>query len=267
MKSNATATLIASVLLSSLTASAQDDDCRGGFLYTGQGNKITITTGDGIPDPIQVFPFRVRGDNFTFVITDSESTVLAYTTNNTIDLEGVFVGTCRVYGLAYSGTLDTEDEANLNINIQEVTTDGCTSVSRNFITIDRVADGAVDGGWLLDDKTGTGRVRVCLNDPEPFRVYSFNDAASSTSYSFVVTDDSGTVLTFPPGNQIDLSSAPPGICRVYGISHTGSLVQTTGINIKEVVSDTGVQDLSSNSVRATRVEDCNTRKSPRTPRR
>ena len=59
----------------------------GGYLWTQGGHKVRITAGDGIPDPFKVFPRHVQGENFTFVITDSDSNVLVYTKDNTFDLD------------------------------------------------------------------------------------------------------------------------------------------------------------------------------------
>ena len=115
---------------------------------------------------------------------------------------------------------------------------------------------SVDGGLILNDRNGRGSVRIYLGDesPNPFRVYTSNNSSTDTNYAFIITDAEGTVLAFPEGNVIDLSGAPPGTCRVYGISYTGNLDTTTGVHVSEVVSDSDNQSLSKNSIRADRLE-------------
>ena len=89
--------LVAGCAIAALGSVSAHAECRGGYLWSDQGQNITIIAGDGIPDPFQVFPLGVKGENFTFVITDSESNILVYPEGNTFDLEGAGVGKCLVY--------------------------------------------------------------------------------------------------------------------------------------------------------------------------
>ena len=72
----------------------------------------------------------------------------------------------------------------------------------------------------------------------------------------VIRDNQGNILGYPPGNDIDLSAAPPGLCLIYGVSFTGDLIQDGG-TIDTVQSTNGDADISRNAVRARRVETCN----------
>lgn len=235
--------------LAASTSSLAQDKLKAGFLWSDQGNSVSIIAGDNIPDPIRIFPLRVKSENFTFVITDSDRNVLTYTTNNVVDLDGAGTGLCRVYGFAYNGEFDFPT----GVNVDELKSSAESALSKNRVDIERLSDGAIDGGWVLNDRRGYGRVIVNLNkDPKPFRVYSYNEASSSTNYAYIITDNTGKVLGFPEENAIDLSSAPVGVCRVYGISFTGELNKTTGVSVEEVTSTENNQDLSSNWVTAVR---------------
>ncbi|MDF7823261.1 hypothetical protein P4B35_04500 [Pontiellaceae bacterium B12227] len=225
-------------------------DCNGGYLWTKGGQKVRITAGDGIPDPINVYPRHVKGQNFTFAITDSDSNVLVYTQDNTIDLEGAGAGTCRIYGIAYAGDFAMPT----GVSVHSLTASECLSVSRNSIAVVRTAAKVLDGGWIITDGRGRSSVKINLSNPYPVRAYSANKAAADSNYSYVITDNKGMVLAYPPANQFDFSGAPAGICRIYGVSHTGSLVDTTGISIQEVVSDEDQQQLSKNYIRVIRSE-------------
>lgn len=224
---------------------------KGGHLWSPSGHHVTITAGDDIPDPVSVFPIGVSAPNFSFVITDDESNVLMYTDVNVFDLDGAGAGTCRIYGFAWSGEFDRPT----GVNVSELTATGGSSLSRNRITIERVGSSNVDGGLVLNDRNGRGPIRLDLADnPAPFRVYTSNRASTDTAYAYIITDDDGMVLAFPGGNTIDLSGAPPGTCRVYGISYTGTLDTTTGIHVTDVKADSDNQSLSWNSIRADRLE-------------
>lgn len=235
-------------------------DPKAGSLWSPSGTNVTITAGDDIPDPISVIPVGVDSPNFSFVITDSESNVLMYTTKNVIDLDGAPPGTCRVYGFAWAGDFDRPTGGS----VHDLTASEGQAVSKNRVSITRVGADSVDGGIILNDRNRYGRIRLYLGDnPSPFRVYTLNKASTDTNYAFVITDAEGSVLAFPEDNIIDLSGAPPGTCQVYGISFTGELNKTTGIHVSEVTSDTDNQSLSKNSVRADRLEGSKPERKPR----
>lgn len=242
------ALVLASMALSASLGTAMAD-CHGGRLWTKGGANVKITVGDGIPDPVRVFPRHVQGQNFTFAITDSDSNVLAYTTGNTIDLEGAGAGECLVYGVAYAGDLNMQT----GVSVHDLTASECIDISKNHIAIVRTPAKEIDGGWIISDSRGRSTVRINLNDAYPVRAYHTSTAVGS-SYSYVITDYKGTVLAYPPANQFDFSSAPAGVCRIYGVSHTGTLSGETGIPISEVMSDEDNQQLSHNYIRVIRYD-------------
>lgn len=222
-----------------------------GFLWSPSGRNVTITVGDDIPDPVEIFPVGVNAANYSFVITDSESSVLGYTDINVFDLDGAGAGTCRIYGFAWSGDFDMPT----GVNVSELASSEGSAVSRNSITIERLGSSSVDGGTVLNDRNGKGPIRLYLGEnPSPFRVYTSNKASTDTNYSYIITDENGKVLGFPEGNVIDLSKAPPGTCLVYGISYTGTLDTTTGIHVSAVTADSGNQAVSDNAIRADRID-------------
>lgn len=240
-------TWILSTLALSIGLGTAMAETKGGWLWTKGGSKVHITAGDGIPDPIRIFPRHVRGENFTFAITDSDSNVLVYTQNNVVDLEGAGAGTCLVYGIAYAGDFDMPT----GVSVHELTASEGLSVSSNRITVERTAAKVIDGGWVIADSRGRSTVHIDLNNPYPIRAYHTSQAVGS-NYSYVITDGDGYVLGYPPANQFDFSPAPPGTCRVYGISYTGELSGETGIHISEVMSDEDNQELSHNYIRVIR---------------
>ena len=226
-------------------------DVNAGYLWSESGRNVTITAGDDIPDPVEVFPLGVKAPQFTFVITDSDSNVLVYSESNIFDLDGAGPGTCLIYGFAWKGDFDRPT----GVNVRDLTATGDFDLSSNRISIQRNGAEYVDGGWILNDLNAYGKIRLYLGDnPNPFRVYTANKASTDTNYSFIITDESGMVLAFPPANVIDLSGAPPGTCFVYGISYTGNLSTTTGVHVSAVTADSGNQELSKNAIRADRFE-------------
>lgn len=233
-----------------LTAAGALADCNGGYLWTRGGATVRITAGDGIPDPFKVFPRHVKGENFTFAVTDSDSNVLLYSADNTFDLEGAGAGTCLVYGIAYAGAFDMPT----GVPVHSLSASECLAVSRNHIKVVRTGVDKVDGGWIISDGRGRSTVHINLNNPYPVRAYSANNASPEASYAYIITDNEGYVLAYPPANQFDFSGAPVGTCRIYGISFTGELEQVTGIPVHEVSCGSGERELSKNYIRVIRSE-------------
>ncbi|MEM7391803.1 MAG: hypothetical protein AAF492_05585 [Verrucomicrobiota bacterium] len=212
----------------------------GGTVGSDHGLNPAICK-DGIPDPITVTNTSSSGFNYAYIVTDDADTVLAFPPGNVIDLDGAPVGICRVYGISYSGTLNT----TTGVDIASITSDGCSDLSDNYVRITRsVADGGgVGSGEGVD-------VAICKDGiPDPVTIT--NTSTSGLSYNYVITDNAGMVLAFPPGNVIDLDGAPLGICRVYGVSYSGNLSTNLGVPIGAVTSDECF-DLSTNWVTITR---------------
>ncbi|MEM7391773.1 MAG: hypothetical protein AAF492_05430, partial [Verrucomicrobiota bacterium] len=214
----------------------------GGGLGSDQGLDVAICK-DGLPDPVTITNTSISGLNYAYVITDDAGMVLVFPGGNVIDLDGAPLGVCRVYGISFSGTLDT----NTGVHISAVTSDECFDLSTNWVTITRT----VAEGGTLDSDQGLN-VTIC-KDGTPDPVVVTSDSTSALEYAYIITDNTGMVLAFPPGNVVDLDSAPLGVCRVYGISYSGTLDTTTGVPIGSVTSDECFE-LSSNWVEITRVE-------------
>ena len=205
--------------------------------------EVTICV-DSVPDPLTILHDNVSSNlNYAYIVTDDTGMVLAFPPSNVIDLNSAGVGICRIYGVAFAGTLDT----TTGVDISAVTATGCSDISDNSV---RVIREAAHGGTVETDSSET-EVAICIDGvPDPLTILH-NNVSSNLNYAYVITDDAGMVLAFPPGNVIDLDGAGPGICRIYGVSFSGTLNSTTGIDISAVTA-TGCSDISDNSVRVIR---------------
>lgn len=248
MKTNTTKTVLLAGIAIAATAASSFAEARGGFLWTKGGRVKNIKVGDGISDAFTVFPRQVQGQNFTFVITDPDTNILAFRKDNTFDLEGAPEGTCLVYGIAYDGELTQ----TTGVPLHSLTATEGLAFSKNHITINRTAVDVVDGGWIIPDGRGRSRIRINLDQPYPIRAYSANNAAPNSNYAYIITDDQGVILAFPPANQFDFSGAPEGTCRIYGVSYTGELNTITGIPVSEALSTGEELELSKNYIEVIR---------------
>ncbi len=213
----------------------------GGMLDSDHGLTPVICL-DGTPDPITVSNNSASALSYAYIVTDDMGGVLAYPPGNTIDLDGATPGVCRIYGISYEGTLNE----TTGIPVTSVTASGAHDLSDNYIEVTRT----VPDGGMLDSDRGLTPV-ICLDGtPDPITVS--NNSTSALNYAYIVTDDMGGVLAYPPGNVIDLDGATPGVCRIYGISYEGTLNETTGIPVTNVTAS-GCHDLSGNYVEVTRI--------------
>ena len=206
------------------------------------GSAVVICK-DGTPDPITLTNSTTSALSYSYIITDNNGNVLAFPPSKVVDLDGAPPGVCRVYGISYSGTLDT----TTGVAIGDVTSDACFDLSDNWVEITRTL---VDGGMVMSE-AGFTELAICLDStPDPINIVHLQ-TATNQPYAYIVTDGNGVVLAFPSGATIDLNGAPPGVCRIYGISYTGTLNTTTGTDISEVTS-TACWNLSDNYVEVTR---------------
>ena len=152
----------------------------GGLVLTDQGEDVVnIIVGDSIPDEITfVSAFASPNTPFTFVITDENNVILELLSGDTKDFEGADPGICRVWGLAYTGTVtamagDTASTAML--------TDDCWDLSDNFVTINRVNSPEL----AEQNVTSEGVIQAMKLTPNP--------ATEQVVVSFLLSDQAAPV--------------------------------------------------------------------------
>jgi len=217
----------------------------GGTIQNNAGsNSISVCTTDDYSDVVNFSRNTSSSSAYTYVITDADNNVLAMTTENSFDFNGVPAGVCRIWGLSYTGNIiamagDNAATATL--------TDGCFDLSDNFIEVTRID---VDGGTVADDN-GATELTVCAGDDLADVVNFTHVSNSGAAYGYIVTDDNNNVLGLP-GNSIDFNGAGTGICRVWGISYTGNLTIFGGDNIMNKTLSDDCFDLSDNYIEVDR---------------
>ncbi|MEX1132525.1 MAG: hypothetical protein WEC15_04805, partial [Flavobacteriales bacterium] len=81
---------------------------------------------------------------------------------------------------------------------------------------------------------GTALENVCQDGEADVITFS-TTSISDQNYTYIVTDDAGSILTPLAGNALDFNGAPLGTYRVWGISFSGTLQGATpGANIADV---------------------------------
>ncbi|MCB9048756.1 MAG: hypothetical protein H6556_04920 [Lewinellaceae bacterium] len=197
--------------------------------------------GDGVPDVFNFTNTSVGADNYTYLITDEDNIILAINDAGSADFEGADVGVCRVWGLAYGGTLLAEEGDDA---ASAVLADGCFGLSDNFITIRRES---VDGGTVAMPNGNTIRY-TCPGDGNPDVVQFENTGSGTGAYAYVVTDENNVILAFPDGDSFDFDGAPAGTCRVWGLAYTGNVTAMVGDDAASVALSDDCFSLSDNFI-------------------
>ena len=237
------------------------EDVDGGTVALEAGGTQTTIVIDETPDPISFtsdVDAEAGGFSFTYVITDVNGNILGIPPSNTVDFEDAGIGTCFVYGLAYTGNLaiavgDDLLQGDLAIS------DGCFDLSNNVLIVNRVEDNCdyVIGGTVSLASGGTETTIVIDDEADVLSFASSLDPmAGGFSFTYVITNDAGMILGIPPANEADFNPAGIGTCYVYGVSYTGMLNISMGDHLDDhtVISD-ACYAISENRLTINRVED------------
>ena len=227
------------------------EEVNGGMVATNQGETEVYTCpGDTLSDIVIANTMGSAGQNFTFVLTDDQNIILDVPDENAIDLTNADPGTCRIWGLAYSGDLIAElgDDAGA-----VALSDGCFSLSGNFITVYREAP---NGGMVMTE-AGETEIEVTVGDTIPDVIAFDSTGVSNSQFTYVVTDGNNVILSLPAGDEVDFENADPGECRVWGLAYTGNIIAEAGDNAADVALSSDCFSLSSNFVTVTRTQGFN----------
>lgn len=183
--------------------------------------QISVCPGDGIADELTFVSTGATGESFAFVVTDEDGEILGFPASATIDFESIDPGTCRVYGLSYSGTITGNIGDNIN---EDVIASSCAALSDNFVTVNRIE--ASTGIVFLED--GGFEALVCPGDAIP-DVLRFDSMGTTLSnFNYLVTDTNNVVLQLPFTDAINFENFNAGVCRVWGLGYDGVVTATVG---------------------------------------
>ncbi len=155
--------------------------------------------------------------SYWYIITDANNTILDWVNSansNTINLSNAPAGVCRVWGWSYRGLADPIIGAPLS----SLTDDFCEDISEDFITVYREIPDGGTVSLLNGATTYTGAAGDIVFD------VTHSTTAPNISYWYIITDESNNILGWvnaANSNTIDLSVAPPGVCRIWGWNYRG----------------------------------------------
>ncbi|MEO1518543.1 MAG: hypothetical protein AAFV95_26235, partial [Bacteroidota bacterium] len=219
----------------------------GGTVSTPDGmNRLEICAGDGQADVVEFAHVTSSTANYAYAITDQNNNILMVTNNTSQDFEGAGGGLCRVFGFSYTGEI-TAEAGDLVYSTKF--SNGCYQISSNAIEVVRTL---VDGGTVSMPSGATVRYTCPGDGVDDVISFVHENDAPNAQYAYVITDDQNNILGIPPSNSQNFEGAGSGVCRVWGLSYTGSITAGMGDNATAVPLSDGCFALSSNFIEVIR---------------
>lgn len=164
------------------------------------------------------------------VFTDTLNRVLAVAESASIPVEALSAGTCRIWGLTFTGKL-TEGFLGQNINTM-TWSDDCFAITENALTVVKaLPDGGQPRFLNLPDSQ-----YICKDLSADF-IHLASPNSKGQDRLWVITDNNGTVQTWSDSVAYDFNNLPIGPWRIYHLGYTGILTLTIGQSIAAPASD------------------------------
>jgi hypothetical protein len=214
-------------------------DPDGKTVTTSRGLTDLFTClGDGNPD---ILEFQTLSDDpfYTYVITDENNIILDSAPQGRYDFTNSERGICRVWGLSYVGNLNLDPGQPLTGSLLA---DRCFDLSDNFIQVHKVIP---DGGSLMT-VSGEEEATACTGDGEPDVITFLARTPSQAPYIFLRTDENNIIQEVLRSNSRDFDELPTGVCRIWGLSYSGTLNAPIGADAAAVDLSDDCFDLSDN---------------------
>ena len=204
------------------------DDCDGcdvdgGMLTFASGSvDTTICVGEGVDDLLDVTVTGETGDNFAWVITDSDGIILGLPAAPPFNLEGAGPGTCLIWGLSFD-----DDFVVPAVGDDATMLEGCFDLSDPISAVRNTGADCdacnVDGG-LLTFANGTVDTVICVGEGVDDLLDVAISDTTAPNFAWVITDDQGIILGLPMAPPFSLEGAGAGTCLIWGLAFDDDFV-------------------------------------------
>lgn len=217
----------------------------GGQLTFSDGSPAKqICPGDAASNILIFAAANAYGDNYAFLITDTLDQLLFVAADNSFDFENAAeYSHLRVWGLAYSGTLQTNTgESIIGVNLSDL----CFDLSDNYLSVE--AQQAV-GGTLALAQGGT-ETSICSGDELPDAIDILKNGTGGINYSYILTDTNNVLIstTLFDDQNLDLENAPVETVRIWGLSYFSAPELVEGTAASGLVEGNDCNALSENFI-------------------
>ncbi len=196
---------------------------------------------DGAEDLIELRNnlFIEPGENYAYLITDSQENLLDVTLEGFYDFEGSGSAERRVYGIHYDGELNPV----LGQNRKETTATGCFTHSGDnlFLTISKTP-GCIEEFECKESLTATTawvtEVNICAGDGDEDNIVLLNNISEpiGENYVFLLTDEFEILQEVIVDTVYNFENTGLEEQRIYGLSFSGELDARIGFGRKNTTA-------------------------------
>ena len=199
------------------TLTVTRESVTGGTITLDSGSQDTmIMVGIGLNDTLDVIVSGVNGaDTASYIITDTLGLILGVQDSSRFVFESAGGGVCQIWFLPYLNGLTGLEVGN---NVADL--NGCYALSAQPLTV--IREGLMGGNLLTSD--GLDQVAFCVGDGEDDLVNVMLSDTMGPMHSWIITDTLGEILELPMAPPFNFESTPVGVCEIWNIAHTSSLM-------------------------------------------
>jgi len=224
----------------------------GAITFADGGESYTLCTDDQSVGIEVISNTSSNDDEYIFIIATTSNTYISQQMSP-LDMSLFAIGTYRVYGFSYTGTLGAE--WIVGTSLDQLTSSECFEISSNFVTlsIEECIFTCESGTLSLGE--GVVGITVCKDGEADVVTLEPLNNDLNTDLNFVLTDISNSILSLPNAT-FDLNELDFGSYRIWSFGTLGIIDVSTiepGDNVTQVAAD--CFDLSSNFITVT-VIDC-----------
>lgn len=212
-------------------------DVDGGTISSSNGTTMTICSGDGIADVIDISLTDNIGPNSLWLITDVAGNITSIPGVPPFDLDNGNGNTCVIWHVSYSSLTGVQLGSNVS-GFQ-----GCFDIS-NSITVEKTN---VNAGTI---SSSLGDVITACVDGINDNIDASLSGATGSNNQWVITDVSGNILGLPLTPPFDFDPAGVGTCLIWNLSFENINGLAVGNNVSVLTGCFGL----SNSITVNREE-------------
>jgi hypothetical protein len=225
--------------------------CSGGLVTTDTNeNALTICTNTNLLTATFTSNTEYPGEAYLFVLTDQNNNIIFTDEDGTIDFTALTNDTCKVWGLAYSGTL-VPSSISLGAPVNGVSSDDCWSLSSSFVFVYKIDCSQCNAGSVFTSE-GNSFISVCADSISDIYTFIHSGANDDNSYAYFLANGDGSIITtILTESGLDMDTLPIGDYSIIGLNYSGTLDATTtesGDLVSGILVNSGCQAISFSNV-------------------
>lgn len=212
--------------------------CDGAEINIGAATSAINICNDQDNAPVTLENNSTNFESYWYIVTDDLNNILLVSEVADIELDGLSSGDMRIWGIAFTGTLDPAT-LTPGLSATGILGDACIDLSDNFIdVIQQVCNPASCDGGDLGTVEGPVSFEVCL-DAATDVINLTTTSISESTFEYALTDANGGFIQWIP-SDFDLNGLAEATYRIYGVSYYGTIDPTTteaGDLVTDMVAD------------------------------